>query len=423
MPEIDFASSQIAKTDERSVAQKLRERGLQFLVFAGLFAVFLIGLSIENAFLLVGYMAVVTVGVVAARRSPKIDAKFQGMLAKDRKFSFLVLAILAISYPILLSGNPYLIHVGATAGIFVIMALGLNITLGFAGLLDVGFAVYFGAGAYTSAQLAVLYDVPFWIGMPIGGLVAALFGFLIAWPSLRVQGHYLAMVTLGYGMIMNILHRNLKFLTNGTDGIINIPPPSIGGVDFFTPLSVLGYQLPFQANFYYLTVALIAFTVFVSYRLQNSNIGRCWEAIREDEIAAKCFGVNLTRMKILAFSTGAFFGGVGGSVFAHMIGFIHPDNFILLTSITILAMVLIGGMGNVWGVIFGGVLLIMVPERLRDFENLRMLLFGLAMVAIMIYRPQGLFPGKRRRREVEAEKMAHLIEESGKADSHARPVV
>jgi len=422
VPEIDFATSQLAKEDARNLTQKIGERALLGLVFISLFAVFLVGLSIENAFLLIGYMAVVTVAIIFARRSPKVDAKFQTMLSRDRKFSLVVIALLAVSYPVLLSGNPYLIHVGAIAGIFVIMALGLNITLGYAGLLDVGFAVYFAAGAYTSAQLAVLYDVPFWIGMPAGGLVAALFGFLIAWPSLRVQGHYLAMVTLGYGMIMNILHRNLKFLTNGTDGIINIPAPAIGGVDFFTPLSLFGYELPFQANFYYLTIALIAVTIFVSYRLKNSNIGRCWEAIREDEIAAKCFGINLTRLKILAFATGAFFGGIGGSVFAHMIGFIHPDNFMLLTSITILAMVLIGGMGNMWGVILGGVLLIMVPERLRDFENLRMLLFGASMALIMIYRPQGLFPGRRRRREVETEKMNRLIEGSGKADSHARPV-
>lgn len=422
MPEIDFVQTQLASSENRSPAARWRDRTLLAAAFTAVFAIFLIGMSIESVFLVMGYILVVTAGIYGAGRMPAVQHKARAVVAKDRPFAFAVVGGLALLYPVILSGDPYLIHLGALAAIFVIMALGLNITLGFAGLLDAGFAVYFAAGAYASAQLAVLYDLPFWVSMPVGGLVAAMFGFLIAWPALRVQGHYLAMVTLGYGMIMNILHRNLKFLTNGTDGVLNIPPPSIFGHSFLSPITVFGFTLPFQANFYYLALALIAIAVFVSYRLLNSNIGRCWEAIREDEIAAKCFGVSLTRLKVLAFSTGAFFGGIGGAVFAHMIGFIHPDNFMLLTSITILAMVLIGGMGNIWGVILGAVLLVIIPERLRDFENLRMLLFGASMALIMIYRPQGLFPSVRMRRELEEDKLNALIEKSGKAQSHARPV-
>lgn len=422
MPELDFIDTQLAASDTRSASRRWLDRAMLAGALVAIFAAFLVGLSIESASLLVPYIAVVAGAVVLLGRSKGVDEKFRGLVARDRSFTYLTIALLAVSYPVVLSGDAYLIHLGALAGIFVIMALGLNITLGFAGLLDVGFAVYFAAGAYTSSQLAVLYGLPFWIGLPLGGLSAALFGFIIAWPALRVQGHYLAMVTLGYGLIMNILHRNLKFLTNGTDGVLNIPAPTIGSYDFLKPISLFGYQLPFQTNYYYLTLVLIGITIFVSYRLQNSNIGRCWEAIREDEIAGKCFGINLTRLKVLAFSTGAFFGGIGGATFAHMIGFIHPDNFILLTSITILAMVLIGGMGNVWGVVIGAILLIIIPERLRDFENLRMLLFGAAMALVMIYRPQGLFPSARRRREVESGRMDELIEKSGKATSHARPV-
>jgi branched-chain amino acid transport system permease protein len=231
------------------------------------------------------------------------------------------------------------------------------------------------------------------------------------------------MVTLGYGLIMNILHRNLTFLTNGTDGIINIPPPSIAGFEFVRPLHVFGLDLPFQVNFYYLVLLLVGITMLISWRLLNSNVGRSWEAIREDEIAAKCFGIDLTRMKVMAFSAGAFFGGIGGAAFAHQIGFVHPDNFVLLTSITILAMVLIGGMGNIFGVAFGAVALILLPERLREFENLRLLLFGLAMTLIMVLRPQGLFPSARRRREIEAGKMDTLIQSSGKASSPAQAPV
>lgn len=422
MPEVDFVETQVAEADERTLGRRLRDGLVLTLVALGFYAIFLTGLAIPSASLLIGYMVIVAFGFFLWQRTPSIDRAYKALLARNRTVAIALLVLMLVAYPVIFAGDAYLIHLGALAAIFVIMALGLNITLGFAGLLDVGFAVYFAAGAYTSAQLSVLFNVPFWISLPLGGLVAAFFGFIIAWPALRVQGHYLAMVTLGYGLIMNILHRNLRFVTNGTDGVINIPAPTIFGHDFLDPINIFGLELPFQANYYFLGLVLIAITIFVGHRLLNSNIGRCWEAIREDEIAGKCFGINLTHLKVLAFSTGAFFGGIGGALFAHMIGFIHPDNFILLTSITILAMVLIGGMGNMMGVAIGAVLLVMIPERLREFENLRMLLFGLSMALIMIYRPQGLFPGVRRRQELEADKLEQLIADSGKADSHVRPV-
>ena len=325
MPELDFFNTQLARQADRSFAERLKDRGLLTAIFLAFFALFVIGLAIESATLLICYIAAVAFGVYLVSRFKDSSGRFQDLVQSDRNYTFLLVFVLAVAFPMVFSSDPYVIHIATLACIYVIMALGLNITLGFAGLLDVGFAglldvgfaVYFAAGAYTSAQLAVLFDVPFWIGLQMGGLVAAFFGFVIAWPALRVQGHYLAMVTLGYGLIMNILHRNLKFLTNGTDGVLNIPAPTIAGFDFLQPVSVFGFELPFQANFYYLSLALIAVTIFVSYRLQNSNIGRCWEAMREDEIAGKCFGINLTRMKVMAFSTGAFFGGIGGAVFAH----------------------------------------------------------------------------------------------------------
>lgn len=414
MPELDFIQSQVLKEDTRTRSEKVRDCAILSLSLLLGYAVFLLGLAIADVWLLIGYLAVVAAVIFVLRRQEKLSAWLRSLFKANARFASVFISILLVLYPLIFLEDPYLVHLGALSGIFAIMALGLNITLGFAGLLDVGFAVYFAAGAYTSAQLAVHFGTSFWIGLPLGGLVAAFFGFIVAWPALRVHGHYLAMVTLGYGMIMNLLHRNLKFLTNGTDGIINIPPPAIGDFDFLQPITIGGFELPFQANFYYLTLMLVAFTIYVSIRLRDSKLGRSWEAIREDEVAAKCFGVNLTRMKVIAFSTGAFFGGLGGAVFAHMIGFIHPDNFILLVSITILAMVIIGGMGNIFGVILGAVLLIMIPERLREFADLRMLLFGLSLVLIMIYRPQGLFPSARRRRELQSGKLDHLIEQSGK---------
>ena len=412
MPESDFIQGQIAASDTRSSGERLGERVLVALFEGAVYGLVLLGMALEDLGLLLGYLAAVAAGIVAWIRLPASGRRVQDLFRRNAGFARLFLVLLLISYPIVFQGNPYLIHLGALAAIFAIMALGLNISLGFCGLLDVGFAVYFAAGAYTSSQLAVLFGWSFWIGLPLGGLVAAFFGFLVAWPALRVHDHYLALVTLGYGLIMNLLHRNLTFLTNGTDGVINIPPPAIGGYDFIRPLAIGGFELPFQANFYYLALALAGIAVLVSVRLRNSNLGRQWEAIREEEVAARCFGINVTARKVVALSTGAFFGGIGGATFAHMIGFVHPDNFVLLTSITILAMVIIGGMGNIYGVILGAVLLTLIPERLREFQDLRMLLFGVALVLIMIYRPQGLFPSVRRRRELDASKAERLIRKS-----------
>jgi branched-chain amino acid transport system permease protein len=233
------------------------------------------------------------------------------------------------------------------------MALGLNITLGYAGLLDIGFAVYFGAGAYTSAQFAIHFGMSFWLGLVLGGLSASFFGFLIAWPALRVSDHYLGLVTLGYGLMMNLLARNIYFLTNGTDGVINIPSPLIASHSFTQPLGLGWITLPFQANFYYLAVTLALLAAFVTYRLRQSRLGRAWDAIREDEIAARCSGVNARGIKILAFSCGAFLGGVGGATYAHMIGFISPENFTFIESTTIMVMVVLGGPGNIMGVTVG----------------------------------------------------------------------
>ena len=409
MPEADFIQGQIATRDTRSGAETVRDRVLVALVEGALYGLLLLGMAIEEMGPLLGYFAVVATGIFLWIRFPGADRRLRDLLRRNRGFAHLFLVLLLLAYPVIFQGNPYLIHLGALAAIFAIMALGLNISLGFCGLLDVGFAVYFAAGAYTSSQLAVLFGWSFWAGLPLGGLVAAFFGFIVAWPALRVHDHYLALVTLGYGLIMNLLHRNLTFLTNGTDGVINIPPPAIGGHEFIRPLAIGTFELPFQANFYYLALALVGIAVLVSVRLRNSNLGRQWEAIREEEIAARCFGVNVTARKVIALSTGAFFGGIGGAAFAHMIGFVHPDNFVLLTSITILAMVIIGGMGNIFGVILGAVLLTLIPERLREFQDLRMLLFGMALVLIMIFRPQGVFPSLRRRRELEAGKVDSLI--------------
>jgi ABC-type branched-subunit amino acid transport system permease subunit len=414
MPEKDFVAAQV-EPEMRGRRQRLRDAIVAVAVVLGLYAVVMVGLIIERLALFVAYLvAAAGLTVLVRHRSlSKIRTRAAEALRTNGRTATVMLVLALASYPILLRDNPYLIQIGALSAIYVVMALGLNITLGYAGLLDIGFAVYFGAGAYTSAQLAIHFGLSFWAGAVLGGLCASLFGFVVAWPALRVHDHYLGLVTLGYGLMMNLLMRNLTFLTNGTDGVINIPPPAIGSYDFTQPLSVGPLILPFQANFYYLAVVIALVTAFFSYRLRESNLGRAWEAIREDEIAARCSGVNARGLKILAFSTGAFFGGIGGAIYAHMIGFIGPDSFTFLESMTILVMVVIGGAGTIFGVALGAIALIVLPERFREFAEFRLLFFGAALVLLMIYRPEGLFPRLRGRRLLPSIKLDALLHRPG----------
>jgi branched-chain amino acid transport system permease protein len=412
MPENDFSNSQITQPSHGK--SETRDTAIVAIALLGVGALLLLGMLVEQ---LAIFLCLIAAGIALAiiySRAPKIQAVVTRAFQNKRTFATVLIVLLLASYPVLLRNNPYLIHIGALAAIYAIMALGLNITLGYAGLLDIGFAVYFGAGAYTSAQIAIHFGISFWLSSLLGGLCASFFGFLIAWPALRVQDHYLGLVTLGYGLMMNLLARNVYFLTNGTDGVINIPPPAIGSYQFTKSLDLGFLQLPFQANYYYLAVAFALLAAFISYRLQQSKLGRSWDAIREDEIAAKCSGVDTRGLKILAFSMGAFFGGIGGAIYAHMIGFVSPENFTFLESINILVMVVIGGAGNILGVVFGAVFFVVLPERFREFEHFRLLFFGLALTVLMINRPEGIFPRLRKRRMLSAEKVKQLLARTSK---------
>jgi len=409
MPESDFVAGQISTRLGNGPGARLRDITIVGAVTVALSAGFVVAMQIERLPVLLSFVVTLLILGVLYGRVPQFRSQIAKAFEANQGVAIILLILVLASLPLVLSSNPYLIQIAALAAIYVIMALGLNITLGYAGLLDIGFAVYYGAGAYTSAQFAIHFGTSFWLGLLLGGLSAAFFGFLVAWPALRVRDHYLGLVTLGYGLMMNLLARNMYFLTNGTDGVINIPPPIIGSHEFTQPLNLGWVILPFQANFYYLAVALALVAAFVNYRLRQSRLGRAWDAIREDEIAARCSGVNATGLKILAFTCGAFFGGVGGATYAHMIGFISPDSFTFNESITILVMVVLGGAGNILGVAIGAVLLVVLPERFREFDNLRLLLFGAALVLLMINRPQGLFPRQRIRRALPAGIVASLL--------------
>jgi len=337
------------------------------------------------------------------------------------------LALLVLPFALAQVGTSW-VRITNYAILYVLLALGLNIVVGFAGLLDLGYIAFYAVGAYTYALLASPQfglHLPFWVILPIGALVAAFFGVLLGAPTLKLRGDYLAIVTLGFGEIVRIFLNNLSRpvnVTNGPQGIAGIDPFSFGSFSFAKPETLLGIAVSGPIKYYYLLLAVMIAILLVNVRLQDSRIGRAWEAVREDEIAARAMGIDTTRMKLLAFAMGASFGGVAGGMFSAIQAFISPESFVLVESIMVVAMVVLGGMGNIWGVVLGALLLSFVPEILRwtvqplqealfgrmlvDPEVIRMLIFGLALVLIMLYRPAGLLPSAVRRRELADERPA-----------------
>jgi branched-chain amino acid transport system permease protein len=343
------------------------------------------------------------------------------MNRKTVGIALVALALLVLPHVLTQVGTAW-VRIANLAILFVFLSLGLNIVVGMAGLLDLGYVAFYAVGAYVWALLASPHfglHLPFWIILPIGALCACVAGAVLGAPTLRLRGDYLAIVTLGFGEIVRIFMNNLSSpfnITNGPKGITRIDGMSLGGFQFSGTDTLLGIPFTGPTKYYYILLLLLLFVIVVNLRLQNSRIGRAWVAIREDEVAAKAAGINTRNVKLLAFAMGASFGGIAGGMFAAMQGFVSPESFVLHESIMILAMVVLGGMGNVWGVIAGALLLSFVPEFLRytvepaqkalfghllvEPEVLRMLLFGAALVLTMRFRPAGLWPESRHKREM-----------------------
>jgi len=335
--------------------------------------------------------------------------------------ALVALALLALPFALAAAGTAW-VRITNLAILFVFLSLGLNIVVGFAGLLDLGYIAFYAVGAYVYALLASPHfniHWPFWAILPIGAAVAALFGVLIGAPTLKLRGDYLAIVTLGFGEIVRIFLNNLSQpvnITNGPQGIARIDPFRLGTLDFSVTETFLGLAFSGPIKYYYLLLLVLLAVIFINVRLQDSRIGRAWEAVREDEVAARAMGIDTRNIKLLAFAMGASFGGIAGGMFSAIQGFISPESFVLVESIMVVSMVVLGGMGNIWGVILGAVLLSFVPEILRftvepvqmrlfgrmliEPEVIRMLIFGFALVLVMAFRPGGLWPSAVRKREL-----------------------
>ena len=305
----------------------------------------------------------------------------------------------ALLLPILFSDNRYVVDTATTVLIYVMLGWGLNVVVGLAGLLDLGHVAFYAVGAYAYALLSTQFGWGFWMALPVAGAIAALAGVLIGWPSLRLRGDYLAIVTLGFGEIIRVILINWTEFSGGPNGITSIPRPTFFGLPFKAPSDEPSFAEFFGLDFspvhrivflYYVILVLCLLTNVLVMRLRRLPVGRAWEAVREDEIACKALGINVTNVKLSAFVFGAMLGGIGGVFFAARQGFISPESFTFNESAIILAIVVLGGMGSQMGVVLASLVLVLLPELGRDFAEYRMLLFGTAMILIMIWRPGGI---------------------------------
>ncbi len=356
-------------------------------------------------------LALFAVGIVVVARRLGVAGWLAAASQRYRLLTVLAVFLAALAFPLTQGGSDANMSIAVQVLVFVAAALGLNIVIGYAGLLDLGYVAFVGAGAYTAAVLSgsafatAGWSPPFALTALIGLGVSALLGVIIGLPTLRLRGDYLAIVTLAFGEIFHIAVGNLDGangpdVTNGPNGIPGVPPFNWFGFDFGRTHKLFGVNLAPFSNYYVLLLLLIAAIVFVVTRVSDSRIGRAWVAIREDETAAEAMGINTYRLKLLAFAGGALLAGLGGTIKAHADQAVVPDSYVFEQSSFLVAAIVLGGMGSVPGVILGSTLIILLPEKLRFFSDYRLLLFGLTLVLVMRFRPEGLLPSRRRAREL-----------------------
>ncbi len=387
------------------VGMVLKGTGLQFQLARTAYVVLLVFLGR----LLISFILQGALRGARARMASLAMAGWSGIGRRlEGRLFYLGLGLFAalVVFPFLPFANNYLIQIITLTFVYIILATGLNIVVGLAGLLDLGFVAFFATGAYGYAMLALYLDISFWAAIPLTAGIAALMGCALGFPVLRMHGDYLAIVTLGFGEIIRILLVNMIDITGGPNGI-SVPRPTLFGLGFTARLKEgqVGFNeffgLPYSASYRYifLYLLILLFTIaalWVFKRLREMPIGRAWEALREDEIACKALGINHTTTKLSAFTLGATFGGIGGVFYAAMEGFINPSSFTFVESAIILSIVVLGGMGSILGIVVAAIGITLLPELFREFQSYRMLIFGLAMVFIMIWRPGGLIKVRRK---------------------------
>ncbi len=353
-------------------------------------------------FVAVAYGALAAQRAVSAYRKRSRRAPGPGLADRvPPLWGWGVLAAVALVFPWI--ADNYARDVAINVLIYIALGLGLNIVVGLAGLLDLGYIAFYAVGAYTYALLNTHFGVPFWLALPIGCVISAVAGAFIGYPTLKMRGDYLAIVTLGFGEIIRIVLNNWDRVTEGPNGILGIKAPGLYYPKLTEAGLTLGHvYLKHLTWLYYIALIIAVVTVIGVYRLDHSRVGRAWVSIREDETAAELTGINTLRMKLLAYMLGAIFAGLAGAFYAAKVRYVNPSSFVFLESALVLCIVVLGGMGSIPGIILAAAAIIVLPEVFRDLEMYRMLAFGGAMTLMMVYRPEGLIPARRRRLELHA---------------------
>ncbi|NLW08122.1 MAG: branched-chain amino acid ABC transporter permease [Clostridia bacterium] len=333
--------------------------------------------------------------IIYGERKDSIEQVYLSV-EKNKPIVLGIIVLFVLVLPFLLHKNNYLLHVVVMAGIYAIVALGLNFQVGSTGMVNFAPAALFGAGAYVSAIAAVKFGISPWLGILLGMVGAALLGLIFGFPALKTRGYYLSLVTIALQIIFTQMIVNTAWL-GGPNGIPGIPPYELAGFSFKQSLKILGLTIPYQINYIYLTFIFLGLTALAASRLYTSRTGLAWNAIEQDEIVAATQGINLTKEKLLAFALGAAFAGVAGALYAHYTSFIGYEDFDFSKSLILICMVLLGGMDNVSGVTLGAILLTIIDEKLRDFADYRMLMYSVILITILITRSQGLLPKRTRK--------------------------
>ena len=381
------------------------------------------GLTLEGALMIFVLASGATFVWTAWLRGPARERLIH-LSPAQRRYAKAVRVVLFILVLVLLPvvAGSYIGQVMMLVGLYILMGMGLNLEVGLAGLLDLGFVAFFAVGAYTTAILTAdsphalasytaIPSLSYWAAMPIAVLASIVVGVLFGIPVLGVRGDYLAVATMGLGEIVRVVVQSdmAAPLLGGAQGILQIPKPRIGG-----------YELADPVQLFYLTLAASAIAAYFAWRLENSRLGRAWMAVRDDEDVAQALGINLVKVKLLAYGLGAAFAGLAGSIFAVMLTSVYPSSFQLLVSINVLALIIVGGMGSLPGVMVGAMALVGLPELLREFGEFRFLLYGAALIIMMRVRPEGLWPSATRRRELRDEAGESVLDEPEEAAALAR---
>ncbi len=352
-------------------------------------------LKAEGGWQVIGLLALLGAGFYLIEKRPQITDFVTASFARVPVVALATAVAVVLLFPFAVGNNTYVLHLLIVAQLYAVLALALNFQLGSANIPNFATGASYGIGAYVSALLAINFGISFWLTLPAAAIAATLFGFLIGIPSMRTRDTYLALVTIAFGVVVQQLLNNFDW-TGGPNGLVGIPAPSLFGHSFASPLVVFGWKLPSQANFYYLSALLVVVAIVTAHRLHSSRIGLAWNALRADEIAARAQGINVAWFKVLAFAVDAFLAAFAGTIYAFYVSYISPDNFTFLVSVTIMTMVIVGGMDNIFGVIVGAFLLTILPEKLRAFSDYRLLFFGIVIIGFLMIRPQGLFPQRIR---------------------------